>query len=94
MIFIRAALEPLSAARQEDGGLHHSKTDLGWKIGNPTVGQGVLLDVPNPRTENVAVQKEMNHTTKWLWSESVKEIVDGGRRVAGERAALITRGDD
>src|SRR5258706_5509473 len=43
-----------------DGGvsasLHHSKTDLGWKTGNATVGQRVLpLDVPDPWTENIAV---------------------------------------
>ena len=60
-----------------------------------TVGQGVPLDVPDPWTENVVVQEEMNHTTKWLRSESEKEIVDGGRRAArGERVLLNTRGDE
>ena len=53
-----------------DGGvsasLRHSKTDLGWKTGNLTVDQGVLLDVSDPWTENVVVQDDMNHTTKWL----------------------------
>jgi len=78
------------------GSLRHSKTGLGWKSKNATVGQGALLpDVPDPWTENVIVQEEMNLTTKRRWSENAKEIVDGGRRVAGgERAVLITRGDE
>ena len=83
-----------------DGGvrasLRHSKIDPRWKTGNATDGQGaLLLDVPDPWTENVVEQEEMNHTTKWLWPKSEKEIVNGGRRVArGERVAIITRGNE
>ena len=75
--------------------LRLSKTDLRWKSGNVTVGQGVpLLDVPDPRTENVVTQ-EMSLMTKGLWSEGVEETVDVGKRTArGEMAALITRGDE
>ena len=75
--------------------LRLSKTDLGWKSGDVTVGQGVpLLDVPDPWTENVVAQ-EMNLTTKGLWSESAKETVNDGKRTArGEMVALITRGDE
>ena len=75
----------IGADKGVSAGVYHLKTDVGWKTGTATVSQPVLLDVPDPWTENVVVQEEMNHTTKWPWPESEKEIVSGGRRVAGER---------
>ena len=73
-----------------DGGvsasLRYSKTDTG----NTAVCQGVLLAVLDPWTGNVVVQEAMNHTTKWLWPESEKEIADGERRVAGGEAMNST----